>query len=225
MKMSTVTAASIMYFDAARRFSERAVVLDDPVIFDALDRNGREARAGELVDSTLAAVLTANSAIEAVINELFVERDLFPASSPWFKGLPDDVGKAFADAWKNGVERHSVVIKCQIAAAIAGKKRIDFGAGAAQRMKLLIDLRDALIHHKPISLEGGKDPHDSDDAIQRKLNRQFELSRISSTHLFRWRGCLGAGCANWAYETSTTFHRDFFAHLGTDHLFGPSSSI
>jgi len=221
VRMSTVTSASIIYFDAARRFSERAVVLDDPVIFDALDRNGQEARAGELVDSTLAAVLTANSAIEAVINELFVERALFPASSPWFKGLPDDVGKAFADAWENGVERYEVVTKCQIAAAIAGKKRIDFGAGAPQRMTLLINLRNALVHHKPISLEGGKEPHESDDAIERKLNGQFVLSRICPTHTFRWRGCLGAGCANWAYETATAFQRDFFAHLGTDYLFGP----
>jgi hypothetical protein len=212
------TSASIMYIEAARRFSERATLLDDPAIFAALDKSGKHIRESELVDSVLAAVLTANSAVEAVINELFVERVLFPGNSPWFKGVPDDVGRAFADAWKNGVERYELVTKCQIATAIAGKKRLDFGAGSAQEMELLIGLRNALVHHKPISLEHGKKPHESDDSLERRLNGHFELSRICPTHTFRWFRCLGAGCARWAYATATAFQRDFFAHLGTNYL-------
>jgi hypothetical protein len=212
------TSASNMYIEAARRFSERATVFDDPAMFDTLDKSGKHLRESELVDSVLAAVLTANSAVEAVVNELFVEQALFPGNSPWFKGLSDDVGKAFADAWKNGVERYELVTKCQIATAIAGKERLDFGAGSAQRLQRLIDLRNALIHHKPVALEHGKRPHESDDALERKLNGQFELSRICPTHTFRWYGCLGAGCAKWAYETATAFERDFFAHLGATYL-------
>jgi hypothetical protein len=222
MRMSTVSPASIMYFDAARRFSKRAVDLDNRDIYDALDKDGKDAYASELVNSALAAVLTANFAVEAVINELYIERALFPDGSPWFKGLPNDVGKALVDAWENGVERYEVMKKCQVAAELAGKNRIDLGAGSAQKMGLLIDLRNALIHHKPISHEHSKEPHESDDDIERKLNRQFELSCVCGDYLFRWHRCLGAGCANWAYETATVFQRDFFAHLGTDYVFKPT---
>lgn len=225
-QMSITTSASIMFIEAARRFAARAAVLDDPAIHNGLENLAKQARASELVDTVLAAILTASSAVEAIVNELYVERALFPNNtSPWFKGLPDDVARAFADAWRNGVKRNDIVTKCQIATAIAGKKRIDFGGGAAQQMQLLIDHRNALVHHKPVTVGHVTDPSESADAIERKLHRQFELSRIcDASYTFRWHRCLGAGCARWAHETAEAFQRDFFARLGTDYLKPPADA-
>jgi len=209
-----------MYIDAARRFAESAERLDNCDQFDALDSPGKELRASQLVDAALAAVLTANSAVEAMVNDLFVERILFPAanSGPWFKGLSKDVTAAFADSWNGGTEWRNLVTKCHIAADIAGKPRMNFGSGYAQRMTLLIDLRNTLIHHKPISVEHGLEPLKSNDALERSLHQQFERSRIcDNSYTFRWYGCLGAGCARWAHETTAGFIREFFKHFGVSY--------
>jgi hypothetical protein len=55
---------------------------------------------------------------------------------------------------------------------------VNFGAGAAQQLAALIELRNTLVHHKPVMVEHGRESHESDDPIERKLNGRFELSRL-----------------------------------------------
>jgi hypothetical protein len=201
---------------AARRFAAMAAKLDVANRLTGLDPFGREAAIGELMDVALAAVLAANSAVESIVNELYVERTLF-TQAHWFPGLRDDVGLGLASAWR-GVERYDLITKCQIAAAIAGKPRVNFGAGSPQQLDALIELRNALVHHKPISVEHGRAAHESSDPIERRLNGKFELSRLCDrSYTFRWVRCLCFGCASWACEMASNFQADFFGLLGTDY--------
>jgi len=214
--LSSISSGSIIHMRAARRFAEVAARLDIPGGLSGLDPSAREVAIGELMDISLAAVLAANCAVESVVNELFVDRTLF-GQQHWFPGLRDDIGFALASAWR-GVERYDVITKCQIATAIAGKPRLNFGSGSAQQLGALIELRNALVHHKPISVEHGRPAHDSTDAIERKLHGKFELSRLCDcSYTFRWVRCLCSGCASWAYDTAANFQKDFFSLLGTDY--------
>jgi len=134
----------------------------------------------------------------------------------WFPQLRDDIAKAFASEWQT-VDMYELKTKCQIATAIAGKPRIDFGCGSSQKMSALIDLRNTLIHHKPITVEQGKPVSESDDWIEKRLHKHFEASRLCFDYAFRWNKCLGSGCARWAYETALDFQRHFFVLLETDY--------
>jgi hypothetical protein len=214
--VASISSGSIIHMRAARRFAEMAAGLDIPGGLNGLDTTAQDVAIGELMSVSLAAVLAANSAVESVVNELFAERTLL-GQQHWFPGLRDDIGLALASTWR-GVERYEVITKCQIAAAIAGKPRLDFGAGSAQQLVALIELRNALIHHKPISIEHDREALDSTDPIQRKLHGMFELSRLCDrSYTFRWVRCLCSGCASWAYDTAANFQKDFFSLLRTDY--------
>jgi hypothetical protein len=214
--VSSISSGSIIHMRAARRFADVSAKLDVLGGLNGLDASAKDLAIGELMDVSLAAVLAANSAVESVINELFAERTLF-GQQHWFPGLRDDIGLALASAWGK-VERYDVITKCHIAAAIAGKPRLNFGAGAAQQLDALIDLRNALVHHKPISVEHGRPAHESADAIERKLHGKFELSRLCDrSYTFRWVRCLCSGCALWAHATAANFQKDFFDLLETDY--------
>jgi hypothetical protein len=216
VRVSITFSASIMHMSAARRFAERAEFLDDPSRYPGLTDEQKQPATAELMDAALAAVLTANAAIEARINEFFLEYSLFPDGGVWFSGFSKDIGRALRDAWK-GAERYDLVTKCHIASAIFGKARLDFGGGSAQHMALLVYLRNELIHHKPIMVEHGRRAHESDDTMERKLHDRFAHSRIAPAAVsFRWNGCLGAGCARWAVATAESFQDDFFRSLGVD---------
>ena len=133
----------------------------------------------------------------------------------WFKGIPGDVSRSLFDAWEHGAERYEVVTKCQLATALAGKRRLNFGGSSFQQLTHLIALRNALVHHKRAVVEHGKPSAESDDDIERRICTSFPRSRLcDESYPFRWNGCMGAGCAQWAYKTAVAFERDFFGHLG-----------
>jgi hypothetical protein len=104
----------------------------------------------DLVHSSLASVLASNSGVEAIVNELFVEGSV-AGPGHWFTGIPEGVSRRFFDAWEHGADRYEIVTRCQIAATLAGKPRLDFGSGSFKMMTDLIALRNALIHHKTLS--------------------------------------------------------------------------
>ena len=212
--ISTTAMASMIYNQGAERFSKVAKTLDDESVFNAAGEVERNRIATELQETSLAAVIMASLAVEAAVNELFLDHELF-GRSIWFKGIPDDVAKALSGAFDTEVDTYPTMVKCQIALAIAGKSRLDFGRGAAQEMRLLIELRNALVHHRPVTVAHGNPPHESKDLVERQLAKRFSLAKIfGNTAPFRWRGCLGAGCAEWATKTSKGFQKEFFDQLG-----------
>jgi hypothetical protein len=218
MTPSTITWASIIYLRAARRFSETATRLDDPSRLQGVpDGEQRAALIEELVNASLATVMIANSAIEASINELFLESSLVEPGG-LFKGMPANASKLLHALWEHRLEWESVLAKCQVAAAVLGRPPLPTGGGATQQLVALIELRNALVHHKPVSVEHGKSSAQSDDKIERRISPFFAPSNLAdATHPFRWNRCLGAGCARWAYNTAVSFQKEFFAHLGVDY--------
>src|SRR5262245_1018885 len=105
VRFHTIAHASIIFASAAHRFSLDAQRLDNPEIYNTLDERGRGRIEAELLDISLAAVLTANLAVEATVNELYLDVSLFPGEgNGMFKGLTLDIRRALFDAWEHGAE-------------------------------------------------------------------------------------------------------------------------
>jgi hypothetical protein len=212
MPINYVTAGSIVFLQASRRFAERALELDDPIAFASCDQSRQIAIQSELRDTALAAVITAQSMVEASINELFTGT---LKSDHWFRGLKRDAARSLSDAW-GGIEMQSLETKVKTAVAIDGKEPVKFGEGAAQQLSNLIYLRNSLVHHKLEWAQISESDAASDDELERKMHACFDTARIwqGRRGAYRWDRCLGAPCAVWAYNTGVSFEREFYQHLG-----------
>lgn len=115
----------------------------------------QDRRSGELTDASLAAVLTSYFAVEARINELFMEFSMFPKKAHWFPGLDRGVASRLCTAWNVGAIKLNPLEKADLALVIADRQPLDWGAGPPQRFALLHALRNDLVHHKPIRVQHG----------------------------------------------------------------------
>jgi hypothetical protein len=212
VSMSTTAFLSGIYTLAAERFAKLAADLDDETRFNAADQFQRNRIATELQETSLASVIMASLAVEAMINELFLEHRLFGRPPA---GLSEEIARALSTAFTSEIEWAPPLVKCQIALAIARRRRMEFGKGIGQEMDLLIKLRNVLLHHKPVTVVHGFPADESNDQIERRLAKKFPLAKIfGSTAPFRWSGCLGSGCAEWASKTSKAFQQGFVKQLG-----------
>jgi hypothetical protein len=207
------TGGTSLYMSAARRFARAADSLDDPKSFEAEDQLLRNERSHKLIETTLAAVILSYTAVESVLNELFQEREHF-GQAVWFPHLDERIAASLQRAWSEGIEKLNPIDKAKVALAIADRS-IDWDSGPPQEFLLLHGLRNALIHHKPFSVE----PNVTEDKLEKRLRSRFELSRIwaGKNVNYRWGGALGAGCALWAYRTAEGFQAEFFAAIGCDY--------
>ncbi len=210
----TATSASMLYAGAARQFAAQAASLDDVAVHHAAEEKRRGEIETELLNVSLAAVLTSYFAIEALLNEVFVAGSLGMAGN--FKGLDTRAADQLSAAWDAGVSKLNPLEKADMALVVAGAAPLAWGQGAAQRFALLHDLRNDLVHHKPRWTEHGKPPTESDDKLERRLHQQFENAVIWKGRgaAFRWHGCLGAGCGNWAWKTAAGFAQELSGRLG-----------
>jgi hypothetical protein len=207
------TGATSLYMGAARRFMLEAHALDDRTKSDAESEADRIERSHALIETTLAAVVLSYTAVESVLNELFQEREHFD-QPVWFPNLNEKIALSLRRAWSEGIEKLNPIDKAKVALAIADRS-IAWGEGSPQEFLLLHALRNALVHHKPHSVE----PSVTEDKLEKRLRNRFELSRIwaGKNVNFRWGGALGAGCAQWAYRTAEHFQSDFFSSLGCEY--------
>jgi hypothetical protein len=157
------------------------------------------------------------SFLEAQINEIFTDaaddkRDLiYPLGDKIY---------LFAEMWKLGVPRtasYSILTKYEIALALAEKEPLDRGALVYQNAKLLIWLRNALIHYEPMS---STSTAESSQSQEEKFRGKFSLNPLtgSKTPFFPER-CIGYGCAKWAVESGVRFVDHCCSRLGIEPVF------
>lgn len=163
---------------------------------------------------SLAAVLMSYFAVEALLNEIFLAGSLGLTTN--FQGLDATCADRLSAAWDAGAWKLNPLEKADMALVIALAEPLKWGEGVAQRFGLLHDLRNDLVHHKPRWTEHGRTPTESDDKLERRLHQQFENAVVWKGRgaAFRWHGCLGAGCASWAWNTAAGFAQELSGRLG-----------
>lgn len=154
------------------------------------------------------AIISAVAALEASINELFLEAcDRNPHT---LTGLSPAVVDRLADEWQE-LERTPILTKYQIALQVAGKSCFDKGAQPFQDTASLMELRHALVHYKP-EWDDEREDHEN---LEVRLSGRFDLNSLAGdSSLWFPHRCLGAGCARWSEETARLFLREFCLRLG-----------
>jgi hypothetical protein len=196
---------SLIHMQAAKRLSAAADTLDNLDEWKKLTKADQDERDATLIETSLAAVVTAFSSVDSVVNELFLE-------VTWFPKLTDAQGKVLGAAWPH-VSRKPVQMRVDRALSELKVNHSQnwWGQGVPQEFGLLQSLRNGLLHHAPYTWK----PATGDDPLEISLSRYFARSRIwcERNPPYRWAGCLGGPCAKWAFATAQQFQRELFHQL------------
>lgn len=188
-----------------------------------------------------ASIMSSVAFLEACINELYAVCAEHPDDSH-VRGHPQDerfgcIGtdtiQLLGALWQveNFQRSAKILDKCQIALRLAKQVEFNKGANPYQDAKLVIDLRNLLVHFKPEQREiavgaGNRLPLDEFESKYRSkfaanpLAAKYSIFGSSAGPLeadypFFPEKCLGSGCAYWAFRSILTFTNEMFGRLGT----------
>lgn len=181
--------------------------------------------------SVVGAVLAATAFLEASINELFYAAGDTNVAHP---SLDETTRKSFDALWSvDGFRRSARVLeKFEVALQLAGSVPLAKGSKPYQDARLLVDLRNALVHYVPSTfvIEAGASQDESLDEFGKKFRGKFEENPWRAKYLVISSGsepnpaeaeypffperCLGSGCAIWASQSALEFADEFFQRLG-----------
>ncbi len=163
------------------------------------------------------AVLSAVAFLEASINEVY--DDVADEHPGYVDPLSPETKRLLAGLWER-VERWPILEKYQAALLCSGIEPFEKGKPPYQDAKLLIDLRNQLLHARPKTRATG-----DVDKLSKSLKPRFKPSRLmeNAGNPYFPSHCLGAGCAGWAVVAAQAFADEFFHRFGIHQRapFGP----
>lgn len=150
----------------------------------------------DLTDYSTACVMSCVASLEAYINEIFIDRD---------KHFDSHDIHLMDDLW-DVLERKNVIDKFQFSLLLKGKKKLNPSSMVVDHIKILIKLRNSLVHFKPEWVHLQKEH----DKIGKALNGKFEMSPflMSSEPIFPL-GCMSHSMTKWAIRSSYDFIEEF----------------
>jgi hypothetical protein len=153
-------------------------------------------------------VLSSVAAIEAAINEFFLE--VIDRNTDISKTLGKAVIETLEELW--GVtEDKPILTKYQLALIASKKPRFEKDRPPFQTIDNLIKLRNALVHFRPewdVDLKDHK-------KLEDRVKGQFKLNPFAFPgQVFFPYKCLGHGCAQWATLMSRQFLEEFYSRVG-----------
>ena len=169
---------------------------------------------------TAAAIIMSVACVEGSINELFADAGdhLSHAGNIYGSVTSLKVRRAWAKWWREnrGDWRITTIVRAQMALRLADKDELPKDHRSIQELRVLHKLRNALVHsypeYRPLARTT---PKNSLDQLENELTNRFDhCSMVHPKSPFIWKGCLGAGCARWAVQTTTDFENDFYHALG-----------
>ncbi len=198
---------SRQHFSAAKHFAEAGESLEKSI------RQPQHADRTKHRAYVTGAVLSAVAALEASINELYLEAN--DQNKMALAGLSDPIIANLATEWSN-VEPYELLDKYQAALKTAGNPEFDRGSLPFQDVDSLVYLRNALVHYKP-EWDNEAKVHAK---LRSRLHSRFPLNPFAaSSSLWFPHQCLGAGCARWAVESIEQFMADFCLRMGIPRRF------
>lgn len=164
----------------------------------------------------ISSVIVSAAFLEATINEMFSDC-ADNHSTERIAALP--ARNLMANLWRKGIPRtasYPIIEKYEIALELNGKPTFNTGASPYQDVKMLIELRNALIHYEPETIVGYSG-HETPQLhkFEKRLKGKFLINTLTGLgNPFYPDKVLGAGCAQWAVSTAVAFTDDFFQRLG-----------
>jgi hypothetical protein len=163
-----------------------------------------------------AAILLAVAALEASINEFYLEAE--DHAHVGMGSIPAEKCRVLADAWEE-IDEFSILKKYELAVTLCGKPRLVRSTEPFQSAGALIELRNALVHYKP-EWNHALDRHSK---LEERLKGRFQdcalALKAKGKMLWFPHQCLGAGCAVWAVDSVRNFANDFATVIGVPPRF------
>ncbi|WP_323155415.1 hypothetical protein [Pseudomonas alvandae] len=211
---------SISHLSAAALFSQRAATLE-PVLTlgDSASNEGLREHKACVVTSIMLSV----AFLEAVVNELWA--DCSEGFDPVrIEGLQNR--EVMATLWRKSPLKRSTTMleKFELALELNAKPALSRDASPYQDVKLLVDLRNALVHYEPETISSFSEDDENrgtEHKFEKKLRGRFEPNRLTGPgNPFYPDKVLGAGCARWAIASAVAFADSFFEKLGIPSMHG-----
>ncbi|MEV0059389.1 hypothetical protein [Nocardia sp. NPDC050718] len=161
-------------------------------------------------------VLSAVAFLEGFVNETLADSVQAPMVSYRTEGLDLSALERMREFWVTGVipleRKMSVVQKFQLVLVCAGKPTLEAGRSPLQAVNALIELRNELVHFKPVT----QDIEES-HRMWKLLQARITPNRQSIGSPWYPNSALAAGCASWACESAMELVDDWQARLGLVH--------
>jgi hypothetical protein len=168
------------------------------------------------------AIFFAVSFLEANINELFADA-LDYKESKIIHHLSDDTRLRLGAMWQkdNFRKYESILKKYQMALKLNNKKRFEEGQPPYNEVKLVVDLRNAMVHYKPEWVTTvstiTKYPVTLLEFEKKLKSIKFPQNPFANEwEPFFPNKCLGHGCAKWAVDSCIKFADEFYLRMCID---------
>ena len=158
------------------------------------------------------AVLSAVVFLEALVNETFQDAaDGHPSRIAPLDHRCIRLMGEFWNASEAGGRYVGILDKYQMALLFADLPRLDPGASPYQDAKLLIGIRNRLVHFRPVFKTAGEETKE-----ETQLKGKFAENALMAGSRNPWfpDKCLGAGCAQWSAKTSLILADEWTNRLG-----------
>ena len=194
----------------AWRCTERAREIERADSWEAVERE-------EHLDMTVSAVVSAALFVEAAANEIFTDAKDVAENS--VKSVPlAGVERTAIDAmatWWSEIEANgstaNTLAKYQILLLCGGRDRLKRGSQPYQGAVRLLDLRNHLVHFKPMNVAIDSKPSAS---IESKLRGCFAPNPHNANSTSSWPvNLLSADCGRWATDSATALTDEVFSRL------------
>ena len=167
----------------------------------------------EHLDHVISAVLNAATFLEAMINELFTDAsDRHGLTGDGYLAPLDNRTVELMAAWWGETDKgfDRTLTKYQLLLDFAGKDKLDRGTEPYQSAKLLLALRNAIVHYRPSTVYA-----DEEHTLARKLKGKFAANGLLGSGGPWWpNGALGAGCGAWAIDSAQRLADEVSARVG-----------
>lgn len=165
----------------------------------------------------LSSIVSSVAFLEAAVNEFFQDAHDGHGlkDDGYIAPLPAGAVDAMAAVWEATEDGKTLRLleKWQLLLRLAEKDPLDTGRAPFQDAKLVLDLRNVIVHHRPEDL--GVEEH----KLERRLKGKFEPNALwaeASGGSWWPNGCLGHGCAKWAATSVVAFADRVCGEVGID---------
>ncbi|WP_312839836.1 hypothetical protein [Delftia tsuruhatensis] len=165
----------------------------------------------------ISTVIECAAFLEATINELFSD-----CADENNKDRTESLTarQLMARLWKRKIPRsasYSILDKYDICLELNNKEPFATGARPYQDIKLLVDLRNALIHYEPEDILTNAESNSKRiHKFEKSFRGKFPENAIAGPgNAYYPDKLLGAGCAKWSVASSIAFTDEFFSKIET----------
>lgn len=164
----------------------------------------------------VSSILQSVAFLEATINEIFSD-----CAENSFAKLRQEQVSLVGRMWMRGIPRtakYSILEKYEILLDLLNLDKFNISTSPYQDVKLLVELRNALIHYEPNNIMTSNSDNysfENSHKFEKKFYNKFEENKFykGTGNAYFPNKLLGAHCAAWAVKSAVAYTDTFFNRL------------